>query len=84
MLIERPLRQRHSLLGGLVQRRGSLEIRFLQEASRLSGVRPDDPDNHRHGSNLLSTRLDEAGCDFVASGDPAEDVDQNCLHVRVR
>ena len=49
----------------------------------LLGVRPDDPDDHRHVAVLLGAGLDQAAGDLVAAGDPAEDVDEDRVDLRV-
>ena len=45
----------------------------------LLGVGADDPHDHRYLAGLLRARLDEAPGDLIASGDAAEDVDQDRL-----
>ena len=54
-----------------------------QELRRLLRVRPDDPDDHRHVARLLRACLDQPARDLVAAGDPAEDVDEDRVDLRV-
>ena len=50
---------------------------------RLGGVRAHDPDDHRDVALLLGAGLDQAAGDLVAAGDPAEDVDEDRVDLRV-
>ncbi len=70
--------------GGVVERRGGHELRLLEENGGLGGVRAHDPDDHRDVAFLPGAGLDQAARDLVAAGDPAEDVDEDRVHLRVR
>ena len=90
--VSRPIEDAHAstarrrgdgLAGRLVETRSRLEPGLGEEPAGLLGVRPDDPDDHRHVALLDGPCLDEPAGDLVAAGDPAEDVDEDRPDLRV-
>ena len=56
---------------------------LLEQDGGLRRIRSDDPDDHRDVALLDGTGLDEPPCDLIATGDPAKDVDQDGIDLRV-
>src|SRR5919201_317795 len=55
-----------------------------QHRPAFLGVRPVEADDDRQLDRHPLERLEDAACDLVAAGDPAEDVEQDAVYLRIR
>ena len=78
--------QLHGLLGRVEHRRLDVEVRrrgVREDLPALLGVRAVEADDDRRRDLHALERFEDAARDLVAARDPAEDVEEDRLHLRV-
>ena len=83
--IRRRFRRRDGLLAGFAERLGGrdVETRLRKDRAALRRVRALQPHDERHGHAELRGRCHDSLRDQIAAHDPAEDVDEDRLDVRI-